>query len=171
MPRLAPSRLLWLLLAWVLPLGARAGQEDQDAALALLKQRNAVAMLRVQATLSVLKYEEHRQLRCATGKQRFDEFLTPALDAALTARSDGYERLLAAQLGLRMPKYELDDIRDRAGRSPYARNYNRALSESIKAAGPASVQLGAEIGQAAVIAALAKATEAGLVDPSAPCRE
>lgn len=144
---------------------------DQDPALALVKERQVVEMLRTQAAFSVLKFEEYKVLLCAIGKGRYIEFMSPAFGVAIAARRDEFDRMLAAQLKTRLQDFEIQSVLDKKGRSPFARSYNNALSDSLKAAGPQTVRMGAEVAQAALTAALARATEEGLVTPGAACKE
>jgi len=163
-------RYLALVLS-LLVAPAIATAEEQDPALALVKERRVVGMLQIQAQVSILKFAENKALLCATGKGRYAEFMTPALGAALATRSDEYDRLMAAQLKSRLEDYELRSVLDKQGRSPFARSYNDALSESIRALGPQTARMGTEIAQAALTAALAKAKDESLVVEGAPCRE
>lgn len=158
-----------LIAALLAHLPSRA--DDQDPALALVRERQVIGMLRTQAAFSVLKFDEFKVLKCAIGMARYVEFMKPAFAVAIEARKDEFDRMLAAQLKTRLQDFEIQSVLDKKGRSPFARSYNDALSDSLKAAGPQTVRMGAEVAQAALTSALAKATEDGLVTPGAACKE
>lgn len=151
---------------------ASVDAEKQAMALRLVRVFKGINMLKVQAAMSTLKFEEHNKLLCAAGRSRMMEFLEPAIEAEVAPRAAEYERLLAKEIASRMEKFELSYIFEKKDPSPFLGYYFEAQSAATRAIAPETIRLGSELGHAAIVAALAQANEAGLkVEPGGACRE